>query len=389
MRIAGDVGREGDVAETGASSAGSPRPHVALFVPTLHGGGAERKVLNLAERFATMGLEVDLVVAKAEGVFAAQLPPSVRLVDLRAARTLSSVLALKRYLSRSAPQALLSVMGHANLVALVARRLAGARTRLVVCEESLLGEAVSEAPNRRERALPLLEHLTYPWSDGIVAVSERAADDLARVIRIPRDRIRVIYNPVVTLDLLRQARAPVDHPWFGPGEPPVILAVGRLTPAKDYPTLLRAFVLVRQARAARLVILGEGELRGTLEALVRDLGLEDSVSLPGFVQNPYAFMARAKVFILSSAWEGFGSALVEALACGLPVVSTDCGGPAEILEGGKFGRLVPVGDPQVMAEAILSTMAEPTAAGLLRARARDFSVERIADQYLEVLCPRG
>jgi glycosyltransferase involved in cell wall biosynthesis len=169
----------------------------------------------------------------------------------------------------------------------------------------------------------------------------------------------------------------------------VILGVGRLTPAKDFPTLLRAFARVRQVRAVRLVILGEGELRGTLEALVRDLGLEDSVSLPGFVQNPYAYMARAKLFVLSSAWEGFGSALVEAMACGLPVVSTDCGGPSEILEGGMYGRLVPVGDPQALAEAILTALVEPPQADLLRARAEDFSVEKIADQYLEVLCPRG
>jgi glycosyltransferase involved in cell wall biosynthesis len=372
-----------------ASAARSSTPDVALFLPTLHGGGAERKVLNLADRFATMGLRVDLVVAKAEGVYAGRVPPSVHLVDLNARRTLSSVLALRRYLSRSAPHALLSVMGHANIVGLSAWQLGGRQVRMVVCEESLPGPAISQAPNRRERLLPLLQHFLYPWAVGIVAVSERAADDLARLIRIPRDRIRVIYNPVVSPDLPKQAQSPVDHAWFGPGEPSVILGVGRLTPAKDFPTLLRAFARVRQVRAVRLVILGEGELRGTLEALVRDLGLEDSVSLPGFVQNPYAYMARAKLFVLSSAWEGFGSALVEAMACGLPVVSTDCGGPSEILEGGMYGRLVPVGDPQALAEAILTALVEPPQADLLRARAEDFSVEKIADQYLEVLCTRG
>jgi glycosyltransferase involved in cell wall biosynthesis len=380
--------KNGTVVERMTPTTRSSAPDVALFMPTLHGGGAERKVLNLADRFATMGLQVDLVVAKAEGVFAAKVPPSVRLVDLEAARTLSSLLALRGYLSHSAPRALLSVMGHANIVALSARQLAGRQVRMVVCEESLPGPAILGAPNRRERLLPLLEHVIYPRADGIVAVSERAAVDLSRVIRIPRDRIRVIYNPVVSPDLASQAQATVDHPWFRPGEPPVILGVGRLTPAKDFSTLLRAFVLVRQVRALRLVILGEGELRGSLEALVRDLGLEDSASLPGFVQNPYAFMARARLFVLSSEWEGFGSALVEAMACGLPVVSTDCGGPSEILEGGRMGRLVPVGDPEALARAILATLAEPSDVGLLRARAQDFSLERIADQYLELLCPR-
>jgi len=363
--------------------------NVAIFLPSLHAGGSERKALNLAGRFAALGLSVDLVVARAEGAYRGQVPSMVRLVDLHASRTLSSLLGLSRYLRRHQPRAVLSLMGHANLVALWARRLAGAPTRVVVCEESLLGPAISGAPNRRERLLPLLEHFAYPWADGIVAVSERAAEDLSRVIQIPRDRIRVIYNPVVSPDLSSQARAPIDHPWFRPGEPPVILGVGRLTAAKDFPTLLRAFVLVRQVRAVRLLILGEGELRGSLEALVRDLGLEDSVSLPGFVQNPYAYMARAKVFVLSSAWEGFPLVVGEAMACGLPVVSTDCGGSSELLERGKHGRLVPVGDPQTLSEAMLATMADPPDAKLLRLRAQDFSIERIADQYLEVLCPRG
>jgi len=378
---------EATAAEVMATNGRCSGPEVALFLPTLHGGGAERQLINLAARFQELGLRVDLVVAKAEGAFQSKVPAGVRLVDLEARRTLSSILGLAGYLKRERPESLLSVLGHANLVALWARKLAGAVARVVVCEPSTAGLAIRNAPNRRERLLPLLEHFFYPWADGIVAVSESAADDLTRVIRLPRDRIRVIYNPVVTPGLPSQARAPIDHPWFRPGEPPVILGVGRLTPAKDFATLIRAFAIVRQEQPARLLILGEGELRPGLEELVAELGLGEEVSLPGFADNPYAYMARAGVFALSSAWEGFGTVLAEAMACGAPVVSTDCGGPSEILDGGRIGRLVPVGDPQALAEAILATMAEPRDADRLRARAQDFSLERIAEQYLEVLCP--
>jgi glycosyltransferase involved in cell wall biosynthesis len=168
----------------------------------------------------------------------------------------------------------------------------------------------------------------------------------------------------------------------------VILGAGRLTAQKDFPTLIRAFALARAAQPMRLILLGEGELREPLRALAADLGIAAQVDLPGFVENPYAFMSRAHVFVLSSAWEGFGLVLVEAMACGTPVVSTDCpAGPAEILMGGRFGRLVPVGDAGAMAEAIRATLADPLPADRLRSRAGDFSLEKIGDEYFELLLP--
>jgi glycosyltransferase involved in cell wall biosynthesis len=379
---------EATAAESIVTNGRCSGPYVALFLPTLHGGGAERQLVNLAARFQDLGLRVDLVAAKAEGAYRSHVQAGVRLVDLKARRTLSAIQGLARYLRRENPEALLSVLGHANLAALWAKRLAGVSTRVVVCEPGMVSHAVRSAPNRREWLIPVFERLFFPWADEIVAVSRSAADDLSRAVRLPRRRIRVIYNPVVSSELIEQAKAPLDHAWFRPGSPPVVLGVGRLTPAKDFATLIRAFAIVHQERAARLLILGEGELRAGLEALVAELDLCEEVSLPGFANNPYAVMARAGVFVLSSAWEGFGTALVEAMACGLPVVSTDCGGPSEILEGGRMGRLVPVGDPEALAGAILATLTEPSDVGLLRARAQDFSLERIADQYLELLCPR-
>jgi glycosyltransferase involved in cell wall biosynthesis len=198
------------------------------------------------------------------------------------------------------------------------------------------------------------------------------------------EKIKVIYNPVITPELFAKAEEPLDHPWFRPGEPPVVLGVGRLTQAKDFPTLIRAFALVRKERPARLMILGEGEERPKLEALVRELGLEEDVALPGFVGNPYKYIARAGVFVLSSAWEGLPTTLVEALALGTPVVSTNCkSGPEEILEEGRWGRLVPVGNIEELAKAIGESLSMPR---LLNGGALDrFRVDIVVDRYLEVM----
>jgi glycosyltransferase involved in cell wall biosynthesis len=245
----------------------------------------------------------------------------------------------------------------------------------------------------RQRALPRLMRRTYAMADAIVAVSKTVADDLGSVAGIPRHSITTIYNPVVTPNLPSRASESMDHPWFAPGAPPVVLSVGRLAPVKDFPVLLRAFARVRAVRDAKLIILGEGKdapetsrRRAELMALATELGVAADVQLPGFAQNPLAYMARAAVFVLSSTWEGFGNVLVEALACGCPVVSTDCpSGPAEILDRGRYGRLVPVCDDVAMAEAILATLDAPPDPEVLRARGALFSADRAVESYLAAL----
>ncbi len=219
-------------------------------------------------------------------------------------------------------------------------------------------------------------------TDAIIGVSDEAGDDLSRVARIPRQRITTIYNPIVTPELPTLAKAPLDHPWFRPGALPVILGAGRLVDQKDFPMLIRAFVRVRQQRLARLVILGEGEQRGELEAVAVALAVAEDVALPGFAANPFAWMSRADVFVLSSTWEGLGNVVAEALACGCPVVSTDCpAGPSEILQEGTFGSLVPVGDDAALAMAIIATLDSPLPRERLVERGMWFSVERAAEQY--------
>jgi len=197
----------------------------------------------------------------------------------------------------------------------------------------------------------------------------------------------VIYNPVVTPSLKSLATAPVDHPWIGTNQPPLVLAVGRLTAQKDYPTLLRAFAKVRSRRNCRLIILGEGELRDSLEALTSQLGIADSVQLPGFADNPFAWMSKASLFVLSSAWEGLPNVLIQAMACGTPVVSTDCpSGPAEILENGKWGRLVPVGDEVALAEAMDRALEDKVFPDVA-VRATYFSLDSALNEYYSAIFP--
>ena len=357
---------------------------LALFIPSLRGHGAERTMLNLAKAVAEQNYIVDLVLARAEGPFLAEVPKSVRVVDLKAPRVLTSLPALVRYLRRKQPQAMLSAMGYANIVALWARRLAGVATRVVVSERNTLSCSVQHASSRRGRLMPHLIRRFYPLADGIVAVSKGVADDLAQVTGIPREHIQVIYNPVVTPELQEKARAPLEHPWFAPGAPPVLLAAGRLTAQKDFPTLIHAIALVRQSRLTRLLILGEGEERPALEALVRQLNLEQDVSMPGWVENPYPHMVKASLFVLSSKWEGLPGVLIEALYCGAHLIATDCpGGSREILRNGQYGQLVPVGDVAALALAIESAL-DSERTGLTRESWRPFEPKTVVNQYINV-----
>jgi glycosyltransferase involved in cell wall biosynthesis len=244
----------------------------------------------------------------------------------------------------------------------------------------------ADAPTAVIRLAHKLVPWIYPWADEIIAVSKGVGEDLAEFSGLPIDRITVINNPVITPRLRQLASEPADHPWFVLGQPPVILGVGRLTAQKDFGTLMKAFAELRKHRDARLIILGEGPGRPELERLAEDLGLRGDVQLPGFVQNPYAFMSGAALLALSSRWEGSPSVLIESLGCGTPVVATDCpSGPNEILEAGRYGPLVPVGDSQRLAEAMLATLETPLPADILRQKAEDFTVEVSAQRYLQVL----
>jgi len=342
-------------------------------------------MLKLAQGIAERQYPVDLVLARAEGPYLEDVPDTIRVVDLKASRVVKSLPALVRYLRHERPSVMLSTLDYANVVALWARRLAGVPRRAIVIEQNTISWTSRNSSSFKGRLMPPCLKRFYPWATHIVGNSRGVAEDLSLLTGLASDRIRVIYNPVITNDLPEKAQAPLDHPWFEFGQPPVVLSVGRLKVQKDFPSLIKAFAEVRKTRRARLLILGEGPDRASLEALVTKLGLEKDVSLPGFVRNPYAYMSRAFLYVLSSGWEGLPTVLIEALYCGANIIATDCpSGPREILANGRYGKLVPVGDPIALAQAMGCALADE------RQRLRPeswqpYTMETVVNQYLDVL----
>lgn len=366
----------------GSVRLGSQR--TALFLPSLRGGGAERVMVHLAIEFHRRQIPIDLVLVKAEGPYLSEIPDGIRIIDLGASRLATALPKLVAYLHREKPRALLSAMKHANVTALLAKQISNSKSRLIIAEHSTASVSFDQNLGVKSAIHKLLMKGLYKRADHIVAVSQGVANDLAALVNLKCDRVQVIGNPIVSDQLIAASTAPVAHEWFSDKSIPVVLAAGRLSEAKDFPTLIRAIGRALCKRKLRLIILGEGALRGTLATLIAELGLSEYVDLRGFVENPFAWMKKSDLFVLSSRWEGFGNVLVEAMACGTRVVSTDCpSGPSEILQQGKWGRLVPVGDVNALSQAIIDTLDNPGPSGV--ERAMEFSVERAADSYWRLL----
>lgn len=362
---------------------------ISIVVPDLGGGGAERVAVNLANSFAQRGYAVDMVLLSATGQFLADLRPEIRVVDLQVKRLRNALLPLVRYLRQNKPTAVLACMWPLTIIALWARKLSRVPTRVVVAEHTTWSR--SELLMRRGVGWQVRTsmHHVFPQADGIVAVSKGAADDLARFANLDRNAITVIYNPVVGAQkpASQVPLAPVGW-WMGSHRR--VLAVGKLTPTKDFATLLAAFAQVRQRVDARLLILGEGGGRPVLEAQVAALGIEANVFMPGFVSDPPSYYQHAHLHVLSSTGEGLPTVIIEALEAGTPVVSTDCpSGPREILSDGQFGRLVPVRDAVALATAMAESLAATHDTAALKARAQDFSIDKAVDRYEELLFPQS
>lgn len=353
---------------------------LAFYLPQLAGGGAERVVLALAEAFAGRGHAVDLVLGRRTGALAGAIPFGVGCHVLDRRGSLSSVPPLARYLRDWKPAVLVSSMGHNNIAALLARRLAGGSSKVVICQHNSLAAECGPGRPLRYRALPLAYRALLPLADACIAVSDGVAREMERLCGLPAASVQTIYNPAWSPGLADCAAA--ADPWLEDGGSPVVLGVGRLVAQKDFSTLLDAFALVRRTMQARLLILGEGPERPALAARIAALGLEGVCRLAGFVANPPAAMARAALVALSSRYEGFGNVLIESMGSGTPVVSTDCPhGPAEILDGGRYGALVPVGDSQALASAILASLSRAPDTETLRRRAAHFTIDRSVRQY--------
>jgi len=358
---------------------------IAIFLMDLRGGGAERVMINLAQGFAQNKLQVDLVLVKAEGPYLNQISPQINIIKLESPRLISSLPGLVNYLRQKRPKVLLSALEDTNFVAIWAKKLARVSTKVAVTVHNHLSYEAKNTTQLKRRLTPQFVRLFYPWADQVIGVSQGVANNLIE-LGVPAEKVTFIYNPIVTPELLTQLQDSVNHPWFLPDSPPVILGVGRLTRQKDFATLIQAFAQLRRQLPTRLMILGEGSEQVNLKNLVQQLGLSEDVTFPGFVANPYVYMASSAVLVLSSAWEGFGNVLVEAMAAGTPVVSTDCqSGPAEILVDGEYGKLVPVGDVAAMAEAIQLTLNHCPNPEILKQRAKEFSLDKIVTKYQQLL----
>ena len=331
--------------------------HIALFLPSLLGGGAERVMVTLANGFAEKGFSVDLVLVKQEGPYLSEVSSSVRIVDLKCSRVLFACFKLASYLRWAKPEIILSTLEHANIIAIWSKMLTAGKTKCVIRMPSTISVNVKYTNSFREKIIPWCLKFFYPWIDAIVVVSKVSAQDLVKFLGIGSSKVFLIYNPVVDDELFKKANMELNHPWFTDKRIPVILGVGRLSKAKDFATLIRAFALLREKQLVRLLILGDGEDRKQLEILISKLGVQEDVLLHGFVENPFPYMKQAAVFALSSRWEGLPNALIQAIALGTPVVATDCpGGTAEILEDNRLGILVPMGDEQKFADALQKSL---------------------------------
>jgi len=367
----------------------APNRKIAIYAPSLRGGGVERNAINLSRGLAEKGYSVDLVLTRAEGPFLKEVDDRVNLVDLAASRTLFSIPRLAGYLRKVRPAVMLSGMAHANFAAIVARKMAGATCRLVVSVHTCWSVGDGFTENWLDRNTAMIGRILYPRSDGIVAVSEAVAADLVKISQLNPATITVIPNPVAMAGPPVDSGQNPDHPFLQEGGVPLVVAVGRLSPEKGFDVLLRAHALLLEQGRVHLLILGEGKERPRLESLVDELGSAGQVDMPGFVDSPSKYIAKASVVAMPSRIEGFGNALVEAMACGVPVVATKgSGGPGEILAGGRYGPLVPPDDPGALSRAITEVISNPVAPSELIERAGDFTVDRVVDRYLEVLFPR-
>jgi len=359
-------------------------PTIALLISSFSSGGVQRVMINLANELTRRGYSVELVAVSSDGPLKSKVSPQVSIRDLKSSRVLLSLGRIRAFFKADHPSVFISGQTHLNAISAIAHKLAGSPSHLIVVEHNHMSSVIKGEKKWVDRLRPLWARLFYPWANAILAVSEEVAADLSKVSGIKRGKIKVVYNPIIDPVVLQQKDLPIDHPWFNDPQTPVVIGVGRLSAQKGFAGLIHAMAEVNKTRAARLVILGEGEERGNLESLVRSLGMEQNVWLPGYVENPFAYIKRANLFVLSSLWEGLPSVLVEAMACGTSALSTDCpAGPREILEGGHLGKLIPVSDLAAMTEGILFCLANPQDPNALIKRADRFLTTTATQGYID------
>ncbi len=363
----------------------SENNRIALFTRYLTMGGIQKNMMKLANEFVRRGYSVDIVLAKEGGEVKDELIPGVRIVDLNSRRMIGALPGLTRYINSNKPAAILSGEQPSNFIALWSKMLSSSDTKFVISVHQNMTLYSRTVPFWYRRMIPALIRIFYPLAHLIVPVSRGIGEDLLQFSPNLKSKTKPVYNPVIDETIFEKADEPVTHPWFSP-DYSTILAVGRLSPEKNFGLLIRSFARIHtEIPDLRVIILGDGVQKDHLKELADKQGVADKVDFKGFVKNPYAYMARADVFVLSSIFEGLPTALIESLACGCPVVSTNCpSGPDEILKGGEYGKLVPVNDEEALAAAIKESLSEHHEKSVLRKRAEDFSVQNSVDQYLDI-----
>lgn len=364
---------------------------IALYIPSMSGGGAERIMLTLANGLADKGLAIDLVLNKAQGPYIEDISPKVNIVELKTSRAITSIIPLAQYIKKHKPDTILSAMNYINIITVLSKALSRTNTKVVISEHDNLSASM-KSHNRPifNFIFKKLMFLSYRKADTIIAVSNGVAEDLAHKLNISRSNIITIYNPIITQDLLKKIENPqnIQHPWLIDKTTPLIIAVGRLTKQKGFDTLIQCFPKVLSRVDCRLIILGEGALELELRNIIEKLNLEKRIDLVGFVNDPFSWMQKSDLFVLSSRHEGFGNVIVEAMACGTPIVSTDCpSGPREILENGNWGELVPVDNEQELSKAIIKSLTSLSHISTqdLKNRASVFSARNAVNKYLSAL----
>ncbi len=361
---------------------------ISIILPSLRIGGASRVMLNIARGLAKYDLYLKLVLFNAgkEGLSFESIPNNIRVIDLNEKRSIKILFKLLKYYRQEKPSVVLTARHRVNIIAILAKLMSLRNVRLVIREINPISEVFNSSKRFKKRVRGVLMCWLYPAASAVIANSTDVANDLLNSTRISPKKVKVIYNPVITEESSIEILKPVEHKWFSNNLIPVVLSVGRLSPMKDHLTLIKAFSLIKKNKVVRLLIIGEGVMRSNLEKKVYELGLHDTVEFIGAVQNPLPYMAHSQIVVVSSIFEGFGNVIVESLMTGTSVVSTCCkGGPREILNDGEYGDLVPVGNAEAMAQAIINRLDNPFPPEKLKKRALDFSEKVIIPQYYNVL----
>lgn len=359
---------------------------VCIYLPNLSGGGAEHVAVRIANELAAQGNQVDLVLAQFKGAYSNEINVKVNVIDFKCSNRHSTIKSLPRlikYLKKHKPDVLFSTLFRANIIAALAIKLAGTNTKLIVRHPNMLYPEGDHDLSFYSKISKKAAIWAAKQADILVLTSSAMKNELLEYADFKESKIKIISNPVPIDEIQSKAEELSDHEWLDNKKVPVILAVGRLNYQKNFENLIQAFAEIRKQKEGRLVILGEGEERANLEALVKELNIQEFVSMPGFSSNPYSFMSRCDVFVLPSRWEGFPNVLVEAMACGAQVIATDCpGGSAEILENGKYGQLVEVDDIFGLFTAIEKVL-DKSFCTTASVKCNEFHISKVLSSYLQ------